>query len=59
MEAIVSRMLSPSSANEPPPEANLSETIFEDLGYDLRCKLGYIDSAKSRELNEIKLVAGG
>jgi hypothetical protein len=52
-------MLSPSSANEPPPEANLSETIFEDLGYDLRCKLGYIDSAKSRELNEIKLVAGG
>ena len=34
------------------------ETIFEDLGYNLRCKLGYIDSVKSRKLNEIKLMAG-
>ncbi len=34
------------------------ETIFEDLGYNLRHKPGYIDSVKSKKLNEIKSMTG-
>ena len=35
--------------------SRLSETVFEDLGYNLRHKLGeYIEPVKSKTLKEIK-----
>ena len=36
---------------------NSSETIYEDLRYNLRYKLGYTDSVMSKKSNEIKYMA--